>query len=90
MSSEWKRLRVVVEVPVQGDYKTTDLIWDVKRAIGDFTGSKLHRKMATHADVRTGRIDVKDYNKCRTQDSNSAEKRAAKLDKVSILRNELQ
>jgi hypothetical protein len=61
----WRTLRVVVEVPVEGDYTAKDLAWDVRRCIGD-SGGILFRKSLAHSNVKTGRIEVKEYDRVRT------------------------
>ena len=36
MKGEWRTLRVVVEIPVRGEYTERDLTWDVERKLGAF------------------------------------------------------
>jgi hypothetical protein len=55
--TKWRTVRVVVEVPVRGDYSEKDLVWDVKRALD----GHLDRRVI-HQDVQTGLVQVKQMN----------------------------
>jgi hypothetical protein len=60
MSKVWKRVRVVVEVPVLGEYSEKDLAWDIQQLVG---GAKLPRRPAMVGRVKTGRVEVKAMNR---------------------------
>jgi hypothetical protein len=51
--TEWRRLRVVVELPVQGEYSEKDLVYHVSRLVG---GANLRTRpgeqRARHGTVR--------------------------------------
>ena len=55
--TKWRTVRVVVEVPVRGDYSEKDLVWDVKRVIE----GPLDRRVV-RAGVQTGLVQVKQMN----------------------------
>ena len=56
--TKWRTVRVVVEVPVRGNYSEKDLVWDVKRVIE----GPLDRRVV-RAGVQTGLVQVKQMNK---------------------------
>lgn len=57
--NNWRRIRVVVEVPVRGSYTEKDLRWAVERCIGSSA-----IKLSARGDGRSqaiGRAVVKEY-----------------------------
>jgi hypothetical protein len=68
MSSEWKTLRVIVELPVSTDtafpFGETDLRWLVERLIG---GAKLHSEINRNRmnPIPTGNVRVKMWSKAK-------------------------
>jgi hypothetical protein len=57
MTKSWRKLRIVVEVPVKGDYTERDLSWDVRRLV---CGSQFNR---FNKNVKFGKVEVKEFNK---------------------------
>lgn len=54
----WRKLRVIVEVPVCGDYSTRDLVWDIDRLV---SGSQLNEKQKiTGRKIQFGKVSVKE------------------------------
>lgn len=62
MSDErWKRLKVIVELPVQGDVTERDFRFAVERALQ--TGNLEVRLRERHIDAKTGRMQVKSFSR---------------------------
>lgn len=54
-NKNWRRVRVLVEVPVSGDYGEKDLRYHVERLVG---GAKLNMRPGEE-HVHMGRVEVK-------------------------------
>lgn len=59
----WRRIKVVVEVPVLGEFSERDLVWSVKRAL-EADGFWQDRKyLPENARPVFGSVQVKEWNK---------------------------
>lgn len=56
----WKKLKCIIELPVNGDASEKDLVWAVKLSLSEI---KVQQRMLLGKDVRTGRLLVKQFNK---------------------------
>jgi len=57
----WRTVRVVVEIPVQGDYSEKDLSWDVRACLDERIGQTFRRRHATTSKMGSPR--VKEYGR---------------------------
>ena len=64
VKSEWRKVRVVVEVPVLGEFSEKDLAWEVK-AFTEHNASFLRRwrGIFNRDGVAFGRVVVKEFNR---------------------------
>jgi len=66
----WRKVRVVVEVPVRGDFSEKDLAWEVKRTTEHAADFLLKRnpplRLVGHRrqeEVSFGRVSVKEFSR---------------------------
>jgi hypothetical protein len=75
---QWRKLRVVVEVPVRGPYSEKDLRWDVERLVG---GAKLSASRRPVTDSTAfGSTTVKLYSMTRSAEDRQVSLRLAKVE----------
>jgi hypothetical protein len=60
MARAWIKMRVVVELPVFGDYSESDLRWDVERLI---RGREHNLGRDRSKPARFGRVEVKRWSR---------------------------
>lgn len=92
--SKWRRLRVVVEVPVRDDsnYTEKDLAWDVNRLVGD---AKLVSGRLGRAVPRMGKVEIKQMNKVlahamRQQVERRSDNVAEEIAKIAVVRKAMR
>jgi hypothetical protein len=58
----WRKVRVVVEVPVRGEFTEKDLAWEVK-ATTEYDAKFLKRRYGLSYRATFGRAVVKEYSR---------------------------
>lgn len=79
MKREWQTRRVVVEVPVLGDYSEKDLRWDIARLV---EGSQLNRRNP-QIKVVFGTVLVKEF--ARVDTTSQRKRNMTLMERVTLL-----